>query len=53
VEYCQEYDNLRGSIPFTFFIDSEGLVQYKRLGAFTSETELRNTLQGVLGIAIS
>ena len=52
VDYCQKYDNLRGSIPFTFFIDSEGLVQYKKLGAFTSETELRNTLQDVLGITI-
>jgi thiol-disulfide isomerase/thioredoxin len=52
VDYCQKYDNLRGSIPFTFFIDSEGLVQYKKLGAFTSETELRNTLQDILGITI-
>jgi thiol-disulfide isomerase/thioredoxin len=52
VEYCQEYDNLRGSIPFTFFIDSEGLVQYKRLGAFQSETELWNTLHDVFGITI-
>jgi len=51
-DYCQKYDNLRGSIPFTFFIDSEGLVQYKRLGAFTSETELWNTLRDVFGITI-
>jgi len=47
VGYCQKYDNLRGAIPFTFFIDSEGLVQYKKIGAFTSETELWDTLHSI------
>ena len=51
-DYCLAYDNTRGSIPFTFLIDSEGLVQYVKLGAFTSETELRSTVQDVLGITI-
>jgi thiol-disulfide isomerase/thioredoxin len=51
-DYCWAYNNTRGSIPFTLFIDSESSVQGTRLGAFTSETELRNTLQDVLGITI-
>jgi thiol-disulfide isomerase/thioredoxin len=52
VTYCQNYDNLRGSIPFTLFVDSEGVIQYKRIGAFTSEAELWNTLHDVFGITI-
>ena len=27
-DYCLAYNNTRGSIPFTLFVDSEGLVQY-------------------------
>ena len=46
VDYCQKYDN-PGKIPFTLFVDSEGVVQYKRIGAFTSETELWDTLNSV------
>ena len=46
-DYCQKFDNPRGSIPFTFFIDSEGLVQYKKIGAFSSEEELWDTLDSV------
>jgi len=45
-------DNPRGYIPITFLIDSEGIVQHIKLGAFQSETELWNTLQDVLGITI-
>jgi thiol-disulfide isomerase/thioredoxin len=52
VNYCQNYDNSRGYIPFTLFVDSEGLVQYKRIGAFTSEEELWNTLHSVFGITV-
>ena len=52
VNYCQNYDNSRGYIPFTLFVDSEGLVQYKKIGAFTSEEELWNTLHDVFGITI-
>jgi peroxiredoxin len=52
VSYCQSLDNSRGSIPFTLFVDSEGLVQYKRIGAFPSEEELWNTLHDVFGITI-
>jgi thiol-disulfide isomerase/thioredoxin len=52
VNYCQNYDNSRGYIPFTLFVDSEGLVQYKKIGAFTSEAELWNTLHDVFGITI-
>jgi thiol-disulfide isomerase/thioredoxin len=50
VDYCQRYGN-GGSIPFTLFIDSEGAVQYAKIGAFASETELWNALHDVLGIA--
>jgi len=52
VDYCQKYDNPQGYIPFTLFVDSEGLVQYKRIGAFTSETELWETLHDLFGTAI-
>jgi len=47
VDYCQKYDNPRGAIPFTLFVDSEGVVKYVRLGAFTSETELWDTLDSI------
>jgi thiol-disulfide isomerase/thioredoxin len=51
-DYCQNYINPRGSIPFTLFIDSEGLVRYKRIGAFSSEAALWDTLHSVFGITI-
>ena len=47
VDYCLAYNNTRGYIPFTIFIDSEGIVQYIKIGAFSSETELRNALDDV------
>ena len=46
-DYCLAYNNTQGAIPFTFFIDSEGSVQYVKLGAFASETELWDTLDSV------
>jgi thiol-disulfide isomerase/thioredoxin len=52
VTYCQNYSNPRGSVPFTLLVDSEGIVQYKRIGAFQSETELWDTLNDVFGITI-
>jgi len=52
VDYCLAYNNTRGAIPFTFLIDSEGSVQYVKLGAFASETELWNTLRDIFGIMI-
>ena len=51
VNYCQE-DNPRWYIPITFFIDSEGIVQYIKIGAFQSKTELWDTLNDVFGITI-
>jgi len=51
-DYCLAYNNTRGAIPFTLFVDSEGIVQYAKIGAFTSETELWNTLHDVFGITI-
>jgi len=52
VNYCLAYNNTKGAIPFTLFVDSEGLVKYAKIGAFASETELWNTLHNVLGITI-
>jgi len=46
VNYSQE-DNPRGYIPITFFVDSEGVVQYIKIGAFSSETELWDALDNV------
>jgi cytochrome c biogenesis protein CcmG/thiol:disulfide interchange protein DsbE len=51
VNYCQNFDNSRGSIPFTLLIDSEGMVQYAKIGAFANEAALWSTLHDVLGIA--
>jgi len=47
VDYCQKYNNPRGAIPFTLFVDSEGIIQYVKIGAFSSETELWDTLDSV------
>jgi len=44
--YSQE-DNARGYIPFTLFVDSEGIVQYIKIGAFQSNTELWDALDSV------
>jgi thiol-disulfide isomerase/thioredoxin len=51
-DYCVAYNNTRGAIPFTLFIDSEGVVQYVKIGAFASEEALWNTLHDVFGITI-
>jgi thiol-disulfide isomerase/thioredoxin len=50
--YCQAYGNSRGYIPFMLFVDSQGIVRQMRIGAFSSETELWNTLHDVLGVTI-
>lgn len=52
VNYCRNYNNPRGAIPFTLFVDSEGIMQYKQIGAFTSEAALWDTLHDVFGITI-
>jgi thiol-disulfide isomerase/thioredoxin len=52
INYCREYSNPRGYIPFTLFVDSEGIVRYEKIGAFRSEAELWDTLNDVLGITI-
>ncbi|MCJ7791921.1 MAG: TlpA family protein disulfide reductase [Dehalococcoidia bacterium] len=49
VNYCQK-DNPRGAIPFTLFVDSEGIIQYVQIGAFSSEAALWDKLSSVLGI---
>jgi len=46
VNYCQK-DNPQWYIPITFFIDSGGIVQYIKIGAFRSEAELWDTLDSV------
>jgi len=40
-------DNARGYIPITFFVDSEGIVQYIKIGAFQSNGELWDALDSV------
>ncbi len=52
VNYCQNFGNSRTFIPFTLFIDSEGLVQYQRIGAFASVEALWDALHDVFGITI-
>jgi len=52
VDYCLAYNNTRGSIPFTLFVDSEGIVRYIKIGAFQSEAELWDTLNDVFGTTI-
>ena len=47
VDYCLAYNNTRGAIPFTLFVDSEDVVQYVKIGAFASEAELWDTLHSV------
>ena len=51
VSYCEK-DNPRWYIPITFFVDSEGIVQHIKIGAFTSEDELWNTLHDLFGTTI-
>jgi len=51
-DYCLAYNNTRGAIPFTLFVDSEGLVQHAKIGAFTSEAALWDTLSNVFGTTI-
>jgi cytochrome c biogenesis protein CcmG/thiol:disulfide interchange protein DsbE len=51
VNYCLDYKN-PGYIPFTLFIDSEGIVRYTKIGAFSSEAQLWDTLNDVFGITI-
>jgi thiol-disulfide isomerase/thioredoxin len=51
-DYCVAYNNTRGYIPFTLFVDSEGIVQYVKTGAFASEEALWNTLYDVFGTTI-
>ena len=45
--YCQKYNNPRGYIPITFFIDSEGVIKHVKLGAFSNEKELWDSLRSI------
>jgi peroxiredoxin len=47
VNYCQKYNNPRGYIPITFFIDTEGVIKQVKLGAFTSDAELWDSLRSI------
>lgn len=51
-DYSLAYNNTRRSSPFTLLLDSEGVVQYTRIGAFPSEAALWETLQDILGITV-
>ena len=50
--YSSRYSSRPGSIPFTLFVDSEGIVQYAKIGAFQSEAELWDALNDVFGTTI-
>jgi thiol-disulfide isomerase/thioredoxin len=52
VDYCLAYNNTRRAIPFTLFVDSEGIVEYVKIGAFASEAALWDTLHSVFGITV-
>ena len=49
-DYCLAYNNTGGYIPFTLFVDSEGVVQYVKIGAFASEAALWAALDDIFGI---
>lgn len=49
-DYCLAYNNTGAYIPFTLFVDSEGVVQYVKTGAFASEAALWAALDDVFGI---
>jgi thiol-disulfide isomerase/thioredoxin len=49
VNYCLDYEN-PGYIPFTLFVDTEGIIQYTKVGAFSTEAQLWDTLSNVFGI---
>jgi peroxiredoxin len=51
VDYCQKYGN-PGYIPFTLFVDSQGIVKYVKVGVFTSEAALWDTLHSVFGTTV-
>jgi thiol-disulfide isomerase/thioredoxin len=51
-DYCLAYNNTRGATPFTLFLDSEGMVQYVKIGAFASEAALWETLHDALRITV-
>jgi thiol-disulfide isomerase/thioredoxin len=49
LDYCLAYNNTGQAIPFTLLVDSEGVVQYVKIGAFASEAALWDTLHDILG----
>ena len=49
-DYSLKYDNPQGYIPFTLFVDSEGIMQYKQIGAFASEEQLQEALNSIFGL---
>ena len=49
-DYCLAYNNTGQAIPLTLFVDSQGVVQYAKIGAFASEAQLWDTLNDILGI---
>jgi peroxiredoxin len=51
-DYRLAYDNTGGYVPFTLLVDSEGVVQYVKTGAFAGEEQLWDTLSDVFGITV-
>jgi thiol-disulfide isomerase/thioredoxin len=47
VNYCLNYNDPQRGVPFTLFVDSEGVVKYVQLGPFENEAALLDTLDSV------
>jgi thiol-disulfide isomerase/thioredoxin len=47
VNYCLDYNDPQRRVPFTIFIDSEGVARFVQLGAFENEARLWDTLHSV------
>jgi thiol-disulfide isomerase/thioredoxin len=47
LNYCRNYNDPQRTVPFTVFVDSEGIVKYAKLGPFENEAELWDTLHSV------
>jgi thiol-disulfide isomerase/thioredoxin len=52
IDYCEAYNNTRHAMPFTLFVDSEGVVRFAQEGWFATEAALWDALHSVFGTTI-
>jgi thiol-disulfide isomerase/thioredoxin len=52
LDYCEAYNNTRHAMPFTLFVDSEGVVRFAQEGWFATEAALWDALHSVFGTTI-